>query len=284
MSREAGLNGAQTENGKAPRPLVSVIIPSRRGASARTMASLWAQDYPNIEVIVVADGGERSSQINHGARAAQGEYLYRVDDDLVLEPGVVSEAVDACQRGWDGVVVHIESETGTGRWARVRGIQRECYKDDEGSEFARFVSRAAFFAVGGFDEGLFAEEDRDFHDRIVESGFRVGRIESKETHTGEPETLAEVVRKNAYYGPSFVAYYKKSGLRGILRLGPVRISYIRHWRDIAADPRVLCEFALFEWVRYVSACAGVLSTRRGALSHPSPNPRRPEADNAPAPG
>ncbi|MDG7011450.1 MAG: glycosyltransferase [Nitrososphaerota archaeon] len=259
QARPRGQAGALAE---AAQPLVSIIIPSRNGPSAATRASIGAQAYPNIEVIVVADGRERSAQINDGARAAMGEYLYRVDDDLVLEPGVVSEAVEACLGGCDAVVIHIESET-SGRWARVRHLQRECYKDDFGSEFARFVSRTAFFSVGGFDEGLFAEEDRDFHDRLVGSGFRVGTVKAKETHIGEPRSLSDVVRRNAYYGPSFVAYYRKSGLRALLRLGPIRRSYIRHWREIAADPKMLCGFVVFEWVRYVSACAGALARERG---------------------
>lgn len=239
-------------------PLVSVIIPTRAGPSCATVESLMAQTYPNIEVIVVAEGRERSEQANRGASLATGDYVYRVDDDFVLEPNVVSEAVTTCLKGYDGVVIHNESEPTVSRWAKVRHVERECYRDDAGSEFSKFVSRSAFFSVGGFDCNLFAEEDRDFHDRLLSSGYRIGRISAKETHTGEPSSLAEVVRKQVYYGPSFAAYFRKSGLKATLRLGPFRRCFIRHWREIAADPRVLCGFIVYQWVRYLSACAGFL--------------------------
>lgn len=248
--------------GMAAPPLVSIIIPATGGPSPATLASLRAQTHPNIEVIVVADGHERSDQVNRGARAARGEFLYRVDDDFVLDPDVVSEAVAKCLGGYDAVVIHNASEPTASRWARVRHFERECYRDETGSEFSRFVRRSAFFSVGGFDCSLDAEEDRDFHDRLLRSGFRVGRIRPKETHIGEPRTLAEVVRKQVYYGPSFARYYRKSGLRALLRLGPFRRSFVRHWREIAADPRVLCGFVVYQWVRYASACAGILAGPR----------------------
>src|SRR3954449_8269758 len=57
----------------APRPLVSIIIPARDEARIieRTVRAFLAQDYPNIEVIVVND---RSTD-------GTGEILHRINDE-----------------------------------------------------------------------------------------------------------------------------------------------------------------------------------------------------------
>jgi len=59
---------------------------------------------------------------------------------------------------------------------------------------ARFFRKDVFEAMGGFDEGLMAGEDYDFHNRLLEAGVRIGRIKAKEIHTGEPKSLLEIVR------------------------------------------------------------------------------------------
>ncbi len=99
-------------------PLVTIITPSFNQGDfiERTIQSILAQDYPNIQHIVI-DGGSRdqtldilkkyenhlrwisekdsgqSEAINKGFRMANGEILTWINSDDVLLPGAVSKAV-----------------------------------------------------------------------------------------------------------------------------------------------------------------------------------------------
>lgn len=109
-------------------PLVSVIVPTYNNEMriAETLKSIIAQDYPNIEIIVVNDAstdtteemarrvlegcGRDFSIINHpanrgasaarntGLDAAKGEYVWFCDGDDLAERPFVSTLTTLCQR------------------------------------------------------------------------------------------------------------------------------------------------------------------------------------------
>lgn len=117
------------ETGKLP--LVSVITPSyNQGAFLRdAIESVLAQDYPQIEYIVV-DGGStdcsldilaeyadrltyvsepdhgQSDAINKGFAMAHGEIVAWLNSDDVYEPGCISTAVDALRAHPDVALVY----------------------------------------------------------------------------------------------------------------------------------------------------------------------------------
>ena len=265
------------------RPLVSIVIPTYNSARTlgRTLESIARQTYGNIEVIVVDKGSsdstvdvarsfgarvlvvgasERSEQKNVGAREARGDYLYFVDSDFILEPGVVEEAVDKCEvEGYDAVLIHNTSDPTVSFWARVRKFERDFYMGDRLNVAVRFMRRDVFFSVGGFDEGLVAGEDYDLHNRIVRAGYRIGEIRSREIHIGEPRSLLEVARKHFYYGKTIGRFIAKNGRRGVAQLSPVRPSYLKQWRRFFDDPLVTVGFIVYQAVRYSSALAGLLA-------------------------
>ena len=105
-------------------PLVSIITPSYNQAAylENTLRSVFAQDYPRIEYLVV-DGGSNDSSvdiikryahrlswwvserdagqaeaINKGMRASKGEIIGWLNSDDLYLPGAVSGAVAALQR------------------------------------------------------------------------------------------------------------------------------------------------------------------------------------------
>lgn len=101
-------------------PLVSVIIATYQhaGTLPSCLDSVFAQDYPNIEVIVVDDGStDNTAQVlkpyleriqlitqsnqganparNRGFRASQGEFVIFVDADVVMKPDMLSRMMAA---------------------------------------------------------------------------------------------------------------------------------------------------------------------------------------------
>ena len=116
-------------------PLVSVLVPARNEEEtiARCLRSLVAQDYPNLEIIVLDDGstdatapivegmaGRRIRLVRGGplppgwtgknwachqlSRAAQGELLCFVDSDTTLAPGTISAAAGLQEEEGAGLV------------------------------------------------------------------------------------------------------------------------------------------------------------------------------------
>ena len=110
------------------QPLVSVVIPHHAQLElfAHTLVSVVAQDYPNLEIVVVDDGTPDPAMVkqlaelleepwgraiclirqdnnylgaarNTGVAGAKGDWLVFVDDDDVVEPNYVSTLVTAAQ-------------------------------------------------------------------------------------------------------------------------------------------------------------------------------------------
>lgn len=191
------------------RPLVSVVIPTRDRADLLRGAveSALAQDYPEIEVIVVDDGSrdETASVVadlrhsgsvralrnetsvgaaaarNRGAEAAEGDLLLFEDDDCRSEPGRVEKLVAALESDPDAGYAY-----GRGRYLDVEG--RAVLKGTEGpwaiGTPAALIRSTAFDAVGGFDPELPRLQDFDLWARIL-ARYRTVEV---------PEVLFRTVR------------------------------------------------------------------------------------------
>jgi GT2 family glycosyltransferase/peptidoglycan/xylan/chitin deacetylase (PgdA/CDA1 family) len=196
----------------------SVVIPTyrRRERVLRHVAALANQTFEDFEAVVVDDGSQDGSAAalraletpfplavieqenqgaaqarNVGARAARGEILLLLDDDMEAAPKLLAEH-DRCHReGADLVVgdmpLHPDSPPGllswgVGFWARSR---RERLLEpgaepglDDLLTGQISIAHESFERLGGFDtsftrEGLFGGEDIDFGYRVVKAGLRV---------------------------------------------------------------------------------------------------------------
>lgn len=265
-------------------PLVSIIVPTRNSESTITkcLQSIEKQTYDNVEIILVDNysfdntirnaktydikvlfkGPERSAQVNFGATKARGKYIYRVDSDFVLQPSVIQEAVEACEkRGFDAIAIHNTSDPTVSFWAQVRKLERDCYRRDELNAAARFWKKEVFERVGGFDETLVAGEDYDLQNRLVKTNIKIGRISAEEVHIGEPKTLAEIVRKHYYYGKNVGRFVKKDPVRALKQISPVRLGYIKEFRGIMRQPEHIIGLVIYQFVRYSSTIIGIVTTR-----------------------
>lgn len=263
------------------KPLVTVIIPSYNSARyiRDCLESVKKQTYPNVEIILIdrnsvdetidiareyinkiyAYGPERAAQINYGAKIAKGKYLYRVDSDFVLEPNVIKECVEKCEKEkLDGIAIHNTSAEGLGFWADVRKFERNTYIDDKLIVAVRFFTKKAWEKIGGFDETLYGPEDLDFHNRFVKKGFRWGRIKAIERHLGEPRNLEDIWRKHFFYGQQMVSYFNKHPKTAALQFNPIRFSYFRHLDTLVSKPQIVLGLIIMTIVKFTAGALGFI--------------------------
>ncbi len=264
-------------------PLVSIIIPAYN--SERTLEqclrSIRDQTYSNIEGIVV-DGGskdkteqiakkygfnvyvlegkERSPAINYGIKRSGGEYIYRVDSDVILDKTLVEEAVNKCKNeGCDAVSVLWSPDQTISFWAKVRKLEKDCYKDDFSHSGARFFRRPVIEALGGFNENLVAGEDYDIYNRLTKMKFKVDKINSQELHIGEPKSIRDIIKKQYYYGKTIRLFLKQNKIEGIHQISPIRWALIKNWKKFIAHPILTAGFMFYEIIIYSSSIVGYIS-------------------------
>ncbi len=189
-------------------PLVSVMIPYYNCEQyiAETIASVEAQHYPHIEIIIVDDGSSAESAAflarllkskpairlatqnnqgvaatrNHAARLAKGEYFLFLDADDQILPDYIQKSVEILESRPNCKLVYamaefFDAKEGLWQLPPYEGIKSLL----TGNRFPSSVSmhRAADFkALGGFDESFATHEDWDFWIRLLSGGDDVYQI------------------------------------------------------------------------------------------------------------
>ncbi|HET7129084.1 MAG TPA: glycosyltransferase [Gaiellaceae bacterium] len=196
-----------------------MVIPTheRREVVTTSVRRLADQeDAPPFEVIVVVDGSTdgsaeslrglalpfqltvleqpnrgAASARNAGARAARGDVLLFLDDDMEAHPRLIAEHMQSLEEGAAVVIGHVplHPETrdsflarGVGAWAEARAHRIEA--SDGALELHDLltgqmsISRSLFLGVGGFDDdftrrGTFGNEDLDLGERLRATGAAI---------------------------------------------------------------------------------------------------------------
>lgn len=263
---------------QGPGDLVSVVVPTRNSAIhlESCLRSLREQTYDRLEIIVVdnfsndetlaiarqwADvietaGDERAAQTNRGVTVASGLYVFRVDSDFVLEPSVVRECLEKIRHGAEAVVVHNTPDASVGRLARIRKFEIDMYKYDLKHSAARFLSRALFLSIGGYNQDLIAGEDYDFQNRLNRRGVRTEFVEAEAVHLGEPRNLREAVAKFYLYGGQLVRFRMLNVTEAPAQLGFFRVAYLRHWASFLRHPLLALGFVGYHAIKFAAGAAG----------------------------
>ncbi|MFZ1400613.1 MAG: glycosyltransferase family A protein [Candidatus Promineifilaceae bacterium] len=192
------------------KPMISVIIPVHNGGALfrRCLAALQATLYESWECIVVEDGStDDSVEIaythevrlitglrrrlgpaqarNIGAQVAQGDILFFVDADVLVQPGTVGHVaatmqahpgLSACFGSYD------DAPSATNFLSQYRNLLHHYVHQHGNIEASTFwsgcgaIRRDVFLAIGGFNEHLYERpsiEDIELGYRLQASGHRV---------------------------------------------------------------------------------------------------------------
>lgn len=243
--------------------LVSVIITTKneKAVIGNLLKSIKNQTYKNIEIILVDNyssdktleivqkfknvnifqqGPERSAQRNYGAKQSSGEFLFFLDADMELTPGVIKDCVEEIdEQNAVGIVVPEQSKW-TNFWGQVKAFERSFYseKGDPVTDAARFFSKKVFNKAGGYDESITGPEDWDLPDRIREMNFKIGRSTQIIYHHEQEISLINLFRKKFYYGLNAHKYLSK---HNIPVLSPKTVYFLRplfykNWKKLILHP------------------------------------------------
>jgi GT2 family glycosyltransferase len=200
----------------AGSPFVSVVIPTfnRCEQLKRLLVALAQQDYsaPDVQIVVVSDGATdgtndylRSADVpvpitaveqanagpaaarNAGLRAATGELVVFLDDDIVPDRSLISEHVRAHRSGTDKTVaigpMLTPSDVRLAAWVawEQHMLERQYTAMEQGVYEATArqfytgnasLRREAALRAGGFDATFKRAEDIEFAYRLADEGFR----------------------------------------------------------------------------------------------------------------
>jgi glycosyltransferase involved in cell wall biosynthesis len=290
--------------------MVSVIIATynRCKMLARTLPPLLAQDFPSdeYEVIVVVDGSTdgttdllrgftshpnlrvieqdnrgQAAAINTGLRAAEGEVVLFLDDDILCGPSVVAEHARAlrneltCLAFGPVLVAPEEGHPLAVDWARSfcdEFFEKHAVKESETGWSGCMASanssapRSVMLSVGGLDESFSRGNDVELGFRLLQAGFRFSYLPNAVTHQVFVKTPSEVIEDARGEGIAEIRLSRKfPALRATSRFGGLSskpwwkrsVAHALSTAPVSAEP-VLRPLAWgFSRLRNVPACRKV---------------------------
>jgi cellulose synthase/poly-beta-1,6-N-acetylglucosamine synthase-like glycosyltransferase len=196
-------------------------------AEHRDLASVHAHGAVGDLRLVDSPGGSRSGGLNAALGAARGSVVARVDARSVPPPDYVARCVARLERDPDvGVVGAIQRPHAGGDGVIARGIARALrnpyflgsatYRRRDGAGPADTAYLGAFrrdqlARLGGFDEGLAANEDFELCSRYRGRGAVVWVEQGLEVPYEARTTFAGLWRQYQHFGDAKVAYWRRSG-------------------------------------------------------------------------
>ncbi len=263
---------------ESKKPLVSIIIPTKNSSKflEACLESIKNQNYKNIELIVVDNnstdntkeiarkytdkvfnkGPERSAQINFRVGETEGNYVYRVDSDFVLEPEIVEQCISKIKEGYDAIVVHNTPDSTISWIAKIRKFEVDMYKYDITHSASRFFKKSVFLEIGGYNEKITAAEDYDIQNRLNRKGYKTGFIDAEAIHLGEPKSFWKLMKKYYNYGKDFNNYKKENKAESKTQLSFFRRIYFKNWRKFLKHPILGIEFIFYHCCKFFSSGIG----------------------------
>ena len=216
-------------------PLVSIIVPAYNEEvnSIRTVNSLLAQDYPDIEIIFVDDGskdmtyshvkeafndnpkvhvftklnGGKASALNFGIEKCIADYVVCIDADTQLKTDAVSFLMKKFTDDSVGAVagnVKVGNEVNMiTRWQSIEYITSQNF-DRRAFDLLNCITvvpgaigafrKDAILIAGGFTTDTLAE-DCDLTMRLLRNGYIIRNCTTALSYTEAPETFREFMKQ-----------------------------------------------------------------------------------------
>lgn len=185
-----------------PLPLVSIVIPSYNGMPylEEAIESVLAQDYPNIELIVLDDGSTdetfkfltkykekfyfekhpnmgQAKTLNKGWQLSKGEILGYLSADDKLEKDAVSASIKTLAKDPNVILTYCDNMLINHCSQTIRRLNtpefslEEMYlKGTTSVAVASFFRRSAFQVIGGWNPRYRQIGDFEYHLRLIELG------------------------------------------------------------------------------------------------------------------
>lgn len=227
--------------------LVTVIMPARdeSGFIEAALDGIQAQDYPDLQIVVVVDGATRDdtadivarravadpriellrnhgggipSSLNMALAAARGRWLVRVDAHSTVADDYVRRNVTRLREGaWGGVGGRKDGHgvTPTGRAIAAAlgspfGVGGSVYHHGESEQEVDHVPFGAYPValmreLGGWDENLVANEDYEFDYRLRMAGHKLLFDPGIVISWHSRQTVPDLYRQYRRYGHGKVA-------------------------------------------------------------------------------
>lgn len=192
------------------RPLVSVIIPTykSRGGLKKSIDSVLAQTYTNIEIIVIDDNNPDSKEReltememlqyancenviylkhsvnkngaaarNTGIKASKGEFIAFLDDDDTWYPSKIENQLDFIQERKDVDAVYTFTQSGNKQpWVipfEGNVIVPLLMNRTRMYTSTLLMTRHSIEIIGGFDESFRRHQDYDLLVKFFDAGFKI---------------------------------------------------------------------------------------------------------------
>lgn len=204
----------------------------------RCLKSCFAQEYKNLNVVVVDDGstdsttkilesfkrekdnfqflalphGERGVARNKAielARAMNSKYIYILDSDMILEHGLIENCIDYFKKNKEVgalVIPELAYSDYKNFYSKVKVFERNIINNSgedlglNSIEAARLWKLEAFDLSGGISEKQISFEETQPTIRYIEKGGIIKRAVFTKVHHNEKfVTLKNILKKKKYY-------------------------------------------------------------------------------------